>query len=797
MMTLHALLLCALAVPAGAANTKVDVTPVKGDAGYRGNPTQGYGGSSGVVSPSLNAAPAGSGVFGGGVNAAPQVRPDGSGGVNAAAAGAGASIVAPGAQTQGARVQAQPVAPGVEAAGRTHSQITQEAAALSAPRVGAAQRAALDPTGAGVKNAALTGRGQLDKAAGAIGISRGAEAAGADGAVAGSLDKIFDDAKRSGGGPAAAVKGGFAGLARQVKQLVSVGNNAAPKDAPRLYGEAIAAAEKGLPAPAAAAVREAVLSSAREKARLSLSEVVNAGYRAAVSGDAKGVAEQLGGLKRWEALLGQPGRPLISNGDRVAGDIQRVLSEGAAGKEAPRVFFRPAGAEGQLEAVLPLSSVAKLAAAPVLPLSLDGAAALRGSPDEVLREQAALFRASPGPASGARLLYQAYRKMGASAPRAVLAATGFALRSFWRWLLDLAAEGVSRLTGRGPARGGWTLEPGPADPAALKPFALYGEVAAAQSAAARRMSWHSGSWARDAETLELARRAGRAHEALTGDAAGRFVVDRLVAEAEAARTLDEASAARLADWLGRLQGDALRATLTRRLTVASDRKAGSWLAAGSGSAEGALSSLAARVRAEGSVVLDGPRLWGRWSQGDSHLKAFADLRPAEEGGRLVLLLQSPAAETASERLAALGMSVERRGRRLRAVLDGESASFSADALESALLDAVSVSFGGEAEGEAGPAGAALDELAGRLLEPAALEAAASLRAADPSPLDFRPVGEVDGMPAERSVRRSGRGVLTLTVLRDPATGEPARAAAELDGKALAPAALGRALRAGQ
>ena len=52
------------------------------------------------------------------------------------------------------------------------------------------------------------------------------------------------------------------------------------------------------------------------------------------------------------------------------------------------------------------------------------------------------------------------------------------------------------------------------------------------------------------------------------------------------------------------------------------------------------------------------------------------------------------------------------------------------------------------------------------------------------------IGEIDGRPA----LHSRRGSLSITVLRDPLTGEPARAFAEASGKPLAPSALRGLLR---
>lgn len=624
---------------------------------------------------------------------------------------------------------------------------------------------------------------QLDEIGRELEMSKQAESKGSEGAVSASLDKVFDSAARSGGislPGAGSVAGKATELKQKVKQFVSVANTAAPRDAPGLYRQAIETAEKGMTPAAAAQVKEAVLASAAQKARLSLGTLANAAYQAAFNDSPKELEKELKGLEKWEDLLGAPGRPLVNNMQRLVGDVRRVAERRP--ETAPRIHFRP-GRAGGYDAVLPLSSVApvpgKLIDAPFESQPRELALA---SPDAVV--ETALVELKRGGGAGA--LYRAQRKLGASVPMAAVGAGRYWLLTLYNGIVDA----VLALFGRGPlslARGGATVTSGEVTAAQLESFTLYGRLADAETALSWKLSKPGIAWAEARGLLAEAKAVAELHARISGDRNGLRAVESLSSRLERRRELPDADALALARWLGRLRDDALRSTVKSSPELGSNKKIGSWSAA-LGREGPAVSAAAALLESlpslsKSSLVMDGPRLWISMPG----LKIFVDARGTESGGRLALAAETAEAGKLESDWASAGLSTDRRGKLVLGWLDGETAAAGSSELLSSLIAAMS---GASSSSPAVEETSIAPAVAERLLKPEAAETAAVLLANDSSPLSYAVVGEVNAMPA----LRSRRGKLTITVLRDPLTGQPSRAFAEFAGKPVSPVALGGLLR---
>jgi hypothetical protein len=624
-------------------------------------------------------------------------------------------------------------------------------------------------------------QGGLSELGARIEQGKQAESKGADGVVSASLDKVFDAAARSGGinlPGAGGVAGKATELKQKVKQLVAVANTAAPRDAPGLYQQAIETAEKGMTPAAAEQVKEAVLASAAEKARLSLGALANGAYEAATKGTAKELDKELKGLEKWQQLLSRPGRPLVNNMQRLVGDIQRVADQRP--ESSPQIHFRP-GQSGGYDAVLPLSSVAALPGKLIAASDEAQAEALElASPDAVVETALAELKRGGGTGS----LYKAQRRLGASVPSAALGAARYWLLSLYNRIVDA----ILALFGRGPlalARGGAMVTSGEVTAAQLESFTLYGRLADAETALSWKLSKPGLSWAEAAGLLAEAKAAAELHLKITGDKNGLRAVDSLAWRLERRRELTDSDALALARWLGRLRDDALRATVKASPTLGSNKKIGSWSAA-LGREGSAVPTAAALLEAlpalsKAALVMDGPRLWISMPG----MKIFVDARSTESGGRLALAAETEQAEKLESDWSSAGLSTDRRGKLVLGWIDGETAAAGASELVASLIAAM--------DGGGIPAvdeGALTPGLAEQLLKPEAVKTASVLRANDSSPLSYTVVGELNALPA----LQSRRGKLTITVLRDPLTGQPSRAVAEFAGKPVSALALGGMLR---
>ncbi|MBI5246856.1 MAG: hypothetical protein HY923_06715 [Elusimicrobia bacterium] len=631
---------------------------------------------------------------------------------------------------------------------------------------------AIKPAGEG-KSAPVAVRKDLDTTVANIAKGREAEATGAgDGlSVRRALDRAYDSSMRPGdvASAPAGVAGKFSGAREKIAGFVGVANNSAPADAPGLYKQAIMTAEEALPAAAAAAVGKAVLAFAGRKADASLTDLVQAAYTAATAGQTSETKRLVKAVDKWEELLGSPGRPLITNGDKLKADVEKTLAGSASSKgSAPRVWVVKRG--GSYVAALPGTTVAKIPGlAAKFSLKLES---LTASP---LADAYRAFTARPGARSavGARVA------MGDSVPTAILG-TG------WLWLKYALLRVWNGLLSMLPGRG----LPTTADAATLP-----------------RLRAAAGSW-RDAVTMGeraafvaglprptvsrvrgafmSALRAAAAHEALTRESGALARIESLAAQFEAGvkraalspsdrlppalETLVSGDGG-LRHWAGLYAADA-RARGGE--AFAKVRGAGSLVNLGDGAGALAAPSLLAASK-DLHVVAFENSLWAGGSGSYGAVKLAADLRSTENGGSITLETQR-ADGALARKLDALGFAVTLSGAGLKAKLDAETASIDAHEMAALAADGAALIAGANRA-------AANDEPEGlvRLLSDVRRspgDAAKKAAAFDGSSVlaHARPVawvGELEAVEADIPSRRE-----RVFALRDPATGLPKYARVE-------------------
>ena len=152
-----------------------------------------------------------------------------------------------------------------------------------------------------------------------------------------------------------------------------------------------------------------------------------------------------------------------------------------------------------------------------------------------------------------------------------------------------------------------------------------------------------------------------------------------------------------------------------------------------------------------------------------------------------------------EPLARLGFAGTPRGTGLTARVSADNAQLSADELETLAARALRVLETGQAAQT--PAGSDVSALLKGIVSdvsarrPAAALLAAEIQSLEPSPSRFRTIGRVGPLLAQSASRTLADGrALSLTVLRDPETGQAAFGRAEVSGAALSPAGLRSLLR---
>ncbi len=597
------------------------------------------------------------------------------------------------------------------------------------------------------KDAAPTASTVLDKTAGDITEGRKSEASGIDGqSVRQALDRAYDSTTGSGdvaGGAAGGVAGKFSSAREKIASLVGVANNSAPADAPGLYGSAIKTAEQTLPSAVAAAVTKAVLGFAAQKAEMSLSALAQSAYNAAAAGQSTEARRLVKSLDKWEELLGAPGRPLISNGDRLKAGVESSLAGSSkmsgSNPSAPRVWLVKRG--GSFVAALPGSTVERV---PGLGASfaLDVKSALSLSP---LADAYRAFSAKPGlrSAIGARVA------MGESVPSAVIG-TG------WLWLKHLVRRAWTALTAMLPGRGLPSVANAKTLPRLQEAAKSWRDAASLFDAAARIAGEPRLTERRARGAFALAKRGAVAHEKLTGESGAVARIESLE------KSFDVSGEGGLRHWASRYALDA-----RERGAEAFGRLRGETqvVVLGEGPAALAAPSLAAASKGL-AVTAFGDALWASGSGAYGKTKISADLRSTENGGSIVL-----ETERGDERLAssldALGFSVTVVGRGLSAKLDAQT--MSADAAELTEL---------AAEGAALISGSSVDRIAPvagleRLLadmKKSPKDAAKTAAGLDgPARLSRAKtvawVGDYEAVAAEIP----SRGVRVIA-LRDPATG---------------------------
>ncbi len=554
----------------------------------------------------------------------------------------------------------------------------------------APETATMTGTGKGTRKTDASGKKETPTASSTLdttahGIEQGlkTDASGGDGtSVRVALDRAYDSSVHAGSiGGAAGVSGKFSSAREKVAGLVAVANNAAPADAPGLYASAVKTAEETLPAGAAAAVTKAVLEFAARKADLSLSELVQAAYSAATAGQSTEARRLVKSLDKWEELLGAPGRPLISNGDRIKAGVESAIevaakNPGAKGS-APRVWLVKRG--GSYMAALPGTSVEKLP-------GLRAAFALKLEKLSMtpLSDAYRAFVTRPG----ARSAIAARVAMGESVPSAVLS-TG------WLWLKYMVMRAWSALTAMLPGHGLPVAANEKTLPRLRDAAKFWRDAVGLGEAAARGAGSPRLTVSRARGAFALAMRAAAAHEGLTGENGAVSRIQSLSAEFEAGVKRSGLSGAdRLTSGLETIvSGDGgLRHWASRYASDAREQGAGAFgrvrgagriVVLGEGPAALTAASLAAASK-DMSFTAFGDALWGSGSGSYGAAKISADMRSTENGGSVVL-----ETELGDERLALaldeLGFQVVRKGRGLTAKLDAET--ISADAKEMAEIAA--------------------------------------------------------------------------------------------------------------
>ncbi|MBI4061748.1 MAG: hypothetical protein HY403_09985 [Elusimicrobia bacterium] len=601
----------------------------------------------------------------------------------------------------------------------------------------------------------------LDAAARGVKQGQKAEAAsGGEGpAVRRELDRAYDAAARkddAGGAPGVAGKSAGGKVAR----LVGLANNETMANAPSLYLDAIKAAEE---LPSAAAAADAVgavrASAARKVSEASLSGLVQAAFDAAAAGRAPEARRLVQSLGDWEKTLGAPGRPLISNGERVGAGVERALSAAskfpeAKGPPAPRVWVARRGAS--YAAFLPGAPVEKVPG-----LAVSFALELENISLAPMADAYRAFAAAPGALPAAR----GRAATGESIPSAALSRP-------WLWLKYLVMRVWNALADLLAARRLPAVANASTMPRLREAARAWRDAVGLGGAAARAALAPRPTVSRARGAFALARRAAAAHEALTGDSGAVSRIESLASEFEAgvkrfALSPDDrlnfglqfivSGDGGLGHWASRHAADARE---RGGAALAKVRGPSPVVVLDEGSAAAAAAALAAAAKGL-SVAASGDALWAS----GPGVELSADLRSTESGGSIALKTER-GGETLAAALDRLGFSVARAGSGLRATLDAQSAT--ADAREMAEL---------AADGAALLAGASLPEGAvapgglERLLADVRRAPKEAARAA--ASLDGRPwprerlLGWVEDDEAVSTEFRS-RGVRVIA-LRDPAT----------------------------
>lgn len=587
----------------------------------------------------------------------------------------------------------------------------------------------------------------LDKAADGIAAGRKAEAAGVDGqSVRQALDRAYDSTAGSGdigGGAAGGVAGKFSSAREKIASLVGVANNSAPADAPGLYGSAIKTAEQTLPAAVAAAVTKAVLGFAAQKAEISLTPLAQAAYNAAAAGQSTEARRLVKSLDKWEELLGAPGRPLITNGDRLKAGVETALSGASrisgSNPSAPRVWLVKKG--GSFVAALPGSTVEKV---PGLGASfaLDFKSALSLSP---MADAYRAFSAKPG----LRSAIAARVALGESVPSATLG-TG------WLWLKHLVRRAWSALTAMLPGRGLPSVANAKTMPRLQEAAKSWRDAASHFDAAARIAGEPRLSELRARGAFALAKRGAVAYEKLTGESEAVARIESLE------KSLDVSGDGGLRHWASLYASDA-----RRRGAESFGKLRGETPVVVLGAGPAALAATSLVAASQGlTVTAFGDALWASGSGAYGQTKISADLRSTENGGSIVL-----ETERGDERLAstldALGFSVTVVGRGLSAKLDAQTMSADAAELTELAADGAALISGSSVDRTAPVAG--LERLLADMKKSPkdAAKAAAGLDGASRliRAKTVAWVGDYEAVAAEIP----SRGVRVIA-LRDPATG---------------------------
>jgi len=694
----------------------------------------------------------------GGVSASPVVNQA----AVAPAAAAAAASASPAAAVPGAALPIRTVGPAASRPGPSVPKATPEGRGGSPLKT--PSKAAGSETVAGEK-AAPTASSVLDTAARGIEHGKSAEAAGGSGlSVRQALDRAYDTSTRGGDiGGGSGVAGKFSSAREKVAGLVGVANNAAPADAPVLYGSAIKTAQETLPAAAAAAVTKAVLSFAMGKADLSLSDLAQAAYNAATTGQTAEARRLVKSLDKWEELLAAPGRPLIVNGDRLKAGVERALAERSSeSRSTPRVWVVKRGAS--YVAVLPGTSVEKV---PLLASSF--ALKLEKLSAAPLADAYRAFVAAPG----ARTAIAARVALGESVPSATLS-TG------WLWLKYMVLRAWNGLTSLLPGRRLPTAANESTLPRLRAAAQSWSQAAVAGDAAARAAGAPRLTVSRARGAFTLARRSAEAHEALTGRAGAVARVDSLSSEFESGVKRAALSPAdRLSPGLESIvSGDGgLRHWTARYAADARERGAeafgkvrGAAAVVVLGEGPGALAATAlAAASKDLSATAFGDSLWASGSGAYGAVRIAADLRSTENGGSVSL-----ETERGDQRLAValddLGFLVVRRGRGLSATLDAQTASADARQLAGLAADGAALVTGSVPDAKT-PSPEGLDRLLADMKR-APKDAAKTAASLDGTSRLSRArtvgwVGDYEAVAAE--LRSQGVRVIAL---RDPATGLP-------------------------
>lgn len=645
---------------------------------------------------------------------------------------------------------------------KTVGSTAKPAAQPLVPKVDSAAPFAAKPAAPGVRHEP-SASSVLDTTAQGISDGRRSEAAGGDSlSVRQALDRAYDSSAGAGDiGGGSGVAGRFSTAREKVAGLVGVANNSAPADAPRLYASAVKTAEETMPSAAAAAVAKAVLSFAARKADISLSELAQSAYAAAAAGQASETRRLVKSLDQWEGLLGAPGRPLISNGDRLKSGVESALAQSQAGAKtsAPRVWVVKRG--DSYVAALPGTSVEKVPG-----LGASFALKLETFAGAPLADAYRAFAAKPG----VRTAVAARVSLGESVPSAIIG-TG------WLWLKQLVARAWSALASFLPGRGLPSVADAATLPRLREAAKSWSEAATAGDAAARAAGAPRLTVSRVRGAFALARRSAAAHEALTREAGA-------VARMEALSSEFEAGVKRAA------LSPADRLTPGLESLIAGDGGLRHWASLYAADARERGGAAFAKVRGASPVVVlsDGPgalaaaslsaaspnmsltafgdALWASGSGAFGAVKLSADMRSTESGGSLVL-----ETERGDERLAAsldeLGFLVVRRGRGLNARLDAQTVS--ADARELTELAALAAAMITGAPAAEASVATGLDRLLADMKR-APKDAARTAATLDGTSRLSRAktvgwVGEYEAVSTE--IRSQGVRVIAL---RDPATG---------------------------